>query len=533
MVSSLDGLLEWSFLSEEDYFGPLSPLIADLDGNGIFEIIACSGEHQVNVNQLYVLDSDGKVQWIYETEYQITTNPSAADIDDDGRMEILFADMHFLYCLDYKGRELWRFEQITFATTPCIADIDGDGILDILTIGRLRSPSRDFYVYCLDNLGEVKWSKKLNDEVFHSASVADLDDDGYLEILFGSISNNFYCLDHTGEEKWRFVTNETANKSPSIADIDNDGQLEILFTSYDTFVYTHIYCLNSTGGEEWSCFIGNHTSFISLADLDDDETLEAIFCSDDGRLYCLDHQGFEEWSISLNGFLEDQSIVDIDGDGTLEIVGVTDTGVLYCINHLGTVEWQSSVEGECRAAPCVADLENDGSLEIIFGADSFLYCFTSSTTQSFGALPWYRHRGSIFSTGNIDSDGDYLDDVTEMFYSTNSSNKDSDGDDLIDGLEVQIGLNPLVNDADEDEDNDGLTNYEELKIYHTSIFTSDTDKDGRKDGWEIEHGSDPLRWDNWTYLFGLYFLPLYGGIIAVVIIFLRKLRGKKLKKLSE
>ena len=36
---SLDGYLEWSFLSEEDYFSHLSPCIADLDGNGIFEII--------------------------------------------------------------------------------------------------------------------------------------------------------------------------------------------------------------------------------------------------------------------------------------------------------------------------------------------------------------------------------------------------------------------------------------------------------------------------------------------------------------
>ncbi|MHA1464727.1 MAG: hypothetical protein ACTSQ2_06515, partial [Candidatus Heimdallarchaeaceae archaeon] len=139
---------------------------------------------------------------------------------------------------------------------------------------------------------------------------------------------------------------------------------------------------------------------------------------------------------------------------------------------------------------------------------------------------WYRYRGSIFSTGNIDSDSDYLDDVTEKFYGTNRTNPDTDNDGSLDGLEVQIGLNPLVNDASEDEDNDGLTNYEELKVYHTSIFTSDTDKDGRKDGWEIEHGSDPLRWDNWTYLFGLYFLPIYGGIIVAVILLIRKRQMK-------
>jgi len=106
-------------------------------------------------------------------------------------------------------------------------------------------------------------------------------------------------------------------------------------------------------------------------------------------------------------------------------------------------------------------------------------------------------------------------------------NTDNDG--FLDGLEVQIGLNPLINDADEDEDNDGLSNYEELKTYHTSIFTSDTDKDGRKDGWEVEHGSDPLRWDNWAYLFGLYLLPDYGGIITMIVILLKR-RNMQLKK---
>jgi len=411
-ASSNNVNVKWNFESENNDFSSLSPCIADLDGNGIFEIIACSSE-----NILFVLDSFGKIQWIYKTKGQIIPSPSVADIDDDGRMEILFADYYFLYCLDHTGRERWRFEQNTLLTTPCIADIDGDGVLEILTTGLITPDISN--IYCLNNLGEVKWSKTLSDFVWGSASVADLDNDGYLDILFGSNDNNLYCLDHTGEEKWHFVTNERVGLSPSIADIDDDGTLEILFASFDK----NVYCLNHTGGKEWSLSVGNYTSHIALADIDNDNTMETIFCSNDGRLYCLDHLGLEEWSIFLNGYMRGQSIVDIDGDGTLEIVGGTDSSVLYCINHLGNVEWQNNSDLIFRSSPCVADLENDGSLEIIIGASSYLNCFTSSITHSSGALPWYRYRGSIFSTGNIDSDSDYLDDVTEKFYKTDKANR--------------------------------------------------------------------------------------------------------------
>ncbi|MHA1259334.1 MAG: hypothetical protein ACTSRO_06790 [Candidatus Heimdallarchaeaceae archaeon] len=112
----------------------------------------------------------------------------------------------------------------------------------------------------------------------------------------------------------------------------------------------------------------------------------------------------------------------------------------------------------------------------------------------------------------MDSDGDYLDDLTEQFYQTNKSISDTDSDGFVDGWEVQVGLNPLIDDAKEDKDNDGLTNYEEAKTYHTSLFTADTDKDGLLDGWEVEKGHNPLKWDNWAKFFGLYLLPLWIAV---------------------
>ncbi len=42
-----------------------------------------------------------------------------------------------------------------------------------------------------------------------------------------------------------------------------------------------------------------------------------------------------------------------------------------------------------------------------------------------------------------------------------------------------------------DTDGDGLSDYDELYVYHTSPYLSDTDSDGTADGVEIKNGTDP------------------------------------------
>jgi len=63
--------------------------------------------------------------------------------------------------------------------------------------------------------------------------------------------------------------------------------------------------------------------------------------------------------------------------------------------------------------------------------------------------------------------------------------------------ETQIQLNELIDNIENsDYDFDGLTIWNEVKIYGTDPFNSDTDGDGLLDGWEVENGSDPLSDDS-------------------------------------
>ena len=98
------------------------------------------------------------------------------------------------------------------------------------------------------------------------------------------------------------------------------------------------------------------------------------------------HVGNNELGLSNTGGVQPAGSIavgDIDGDGQVEIVtglwdDATASGGLVVINHDGTVLWTSSYEVDNKAqphqfnywwgGPSLADIDNDGDVEIIIGA---------------------------------------------------------------------------------------------------------------------------------------------------------------------
>ncbi len=68
-----------------------------------------------------------------------------------------------------------------------------------------------------------------------------------------------------------------------------------------------------------------------------------------------------------------------------------------------------------------------------------------------------------------------------------ASTIDSDGDALTDSEETVAGTNVNLIDTD----NDGLSDYDEVRIYHSNPLVADTDGDGYLDGAEVTSGYDP------------------------------------------
>lgn len=121
----------------------------------------------------------------------------------------------------------------------------------------------------------------------------------------------------------------------------------------------------------------------------------------------------------------------------------------------------------------------------------------------------------------VDTDGDGLDDLIEAGLGTSLRDEDSDGDGLLDGWEVEHGFDPLSDPSDDeanddsdgdgltnieeqeagsdpcndDSDNDGLSDFDEVRTFHTNPALDDTDYDGLKDGLEVSLHTNPLQSD--------------------------------------
>ena len=95
----------------------------------------------------------------------------------------------------------------------------------------------------MNEKGEELWKYETDGAICSKVSIADINNDGKKEIIFGSCDNNIYALDFSGKKLWSYETDFWVVASPIIADIDNDGKQEIIAGSYDR----NIYILDSEG----------------------------------------------------------------------------------------------------------------------------------------------------------------------------------------------------------------------------------------------------------------------------------------------
>lgn len=507
-----------------------TPTVIDINGDGLSEIITTSQDNFM----IYCLNSSGYKMWNYTVGDEIRASPIAADLDKDGYLEVIVGSYDdFLYCIDHLGALEWKFNSTSeIKTSASVADLDKDGTLEIL-FGSDR-------LFCLDHTGQQEWNYSIPNS--GQPAIADIDNDDDLEIFFAN-DDDIYCLNHTGQFVWKANTTYTIYDTPSIANIDNNGTKEIIVVDNEWSVdaNSYVYCFNSTGNFTWrSDTLGLQAetrSSPTIADIENDGDLEILVKTKNEKLVCLDHERNINWSSSLSLSTEcNPSVADLDNDGSLEIL-ITDTTKLYCYNQLGSLEWEYIIGNAYYCTPIINDVDGDGIVEIIVQtSNGEVFCLGLTGTLSSGNQQWYSQRGSVFGTGQMDSDSDYMDDITEVYFETNplladtdsdsltdwfeiyytnsnATNSDTDSDLMPDGWEYQHNLNLFSDDSgldpdaddltnlreyqygtdpnDEDTDDDSLEDGDEVDVYNTNPNNVDTDHDGLPDNEEINIGSNP------------------------------------------
>jgi outer membrane protein assembly factor BamB len=134
-----------------------------------------------------------------------------------------------------------------------------------------------------------------------------------------------------------------------------------------------------------------------------------IFGSDDNYVYALNGEdGSYLWSYSTgNSISSSPCLGDLDNNGTLEVVVGSDDNNVYALNGVdGTYLWSYTTGNRISSSPCLGDIDNDGTLEVVFGSeDNNVYALNG---EDWSYLWSYSVGNSISSSpglGDVDEDG--------------------------------------------------------------------------------------------------------------------------------
>lgn len=277
----------------------------------------------------------------------------------------------------------------------------------------------------LDSQGNLEWAKDTGtDESRSSPNVADINADGYLEIVGGTTSGwNVEAMDRYGNFLWTFPWPPQQggpfvwHSSPAVADVDPSiSGLEVFIgnNAYnsvwaldgdntdgvdDGITATDAWIYGGTEGIDWDVLWKFETDYVysspALGDVDNDGDIEVVIGDGGGNVYVLDGKtGVLEWSYSTGGAVHaSAAIANLDGDPYLEIVIGSGDGNIYCLEWNGTtgsVEWTYSTGSPVYSSAAIGDIDGDSALEIVDAStNGDIYALSAS-----GSMEWTYSTGS-------------------------------------------------------------------------------------------------------------------------------------------
>lgn len=328
--------------------------------------------------QLELYSQAPSILWSYDLKSVSFGNSCAADIDNDGKLEIVFSTYfndETIYALNAEdGTLLWKY--VTGGcndAAPIIYDVDGDSNLEVI----LHSSSIQ-RLYCFNGSdGKIKWIKNAPG-TDSPPSIEDADNDGKPEIIGGDFAGNLVCYNaENGSQLWSTNVDNisTIQSEPVIEDVNRDGELDCVVATWRRDTANKIAAYRIKDGKEiWECNEPQNEIYHgpSIADIDNDNINEVIIGSYDGVLYCLNgNDGTIKWAYSFpeKGYIgAPTTIGDINNDGKYEIAFVSN-------DHLGILRndgsllwdyylplWRTAFRGVI-----FSDVNNDNNLDVVFG----------------------------------------------------------------------------------------------------------------------------------------------------------------------
>lgn len=397
-----------------------------------------------------------------DPDYPVYKSPKVADLDGNGVNEIVLG--HAVFQADGSVRPGWTSEPGFERPNSAVVDLDGDNRLEVVAVYSGTGPSENYGAPMiraynadgfLDAQGQLDWSHAVNNPasspslnfgIISSVVAGNVDADPQPEIVYSiyfvydnpNQDTTLVVLDGaSGFVQNQFTVTGISYSTPALADLDNDGVAEIVLPSwrdFDDVNFVHAVNADGTTVAGWPYSFSQQFNIATLTgdpvigDVDLDGDLEILI----GQ-HLISHTGVSfsaDWPVSyiarstgalapLSGECESNPIL---GGGNAVVFWITDLN--------GSITGHRNKDGEDlnifyfggngdQGTPSVGDVDGNGVLDVlrppelgwVDGRPSRLYAGSGETAGSVASFPRYVRESNalIRSTATItdlDQDGD-------------------------------------------------------------------------------------------------------------------------------
>jgi len=231
-----------------DALWQMPPIAIDIDGDGRVDLVSGT--------EIWMQNAGGGFDFAWQLVNTVN-DTAVADLDGDGKAEIIHlrssgepgVDNRGIFIYSFDGQLKRRIPLQTYWFTPLtIADVDGDGRSDIVL-------GADGTVYAFRDDGRPIWAYKVPDDLPDNATLApyytnavesfrvanaapqvyDLDGDGAAEVVFSANSRIMILNGRSGLRKvdpyWTYSNTYNDVSALILLDMNNDGHVDIVQNS--------------------------------------------------------------------------------------------------------------------------------------------------------------------------------------------------------------------------------------------------------------------------------------------------------------